>query len=420
MRLATAAAVTVSALLLPAARAAATSGLVGTRFDSGVSWFLDKPPADEPLYPGFHGSLSADGKVYRRLRLEVAGSIDSYRYGPEQIRSALFIVRGGPMFVPVDFDGGTGWIEATAGYARLHGRDCLTLAGGLGYMAQYGRLGLGLFSRYTQVVVPAGWGHGIKVLTIGISAGVAVVGVPQSQPDEPSDSDGDGVEDAKDHCPGTRTGARVDGEGCEAKPSETTPNTKPPARSSVLHDEVGEDAPLSLDGAKAIETPAPAATVDTASDDGDQDGVLNAADQCPETSNGFPVDVTGCPVLRARFTLPQVSFMPFTARPRKEALAQLDELARVLRERPGARVRITAYVENAKDKPLRVLQRLAKQRATVVAELLAARGIAPKRMRATGSNKPDIDEIEFAIGGSTKRRSRARIQDAPIGIRHSP
>ena len=404
MRLAIAVAVTVLALLPPTAGARAGSGRVNTRFDAGVAWFLDKPPADEPVYPGFHGMLSADGELYRRLHFEVAGSIDAYRYGPDQIRSALFVVRAGPVFMPIDFDGGTGFIEATAGWARLHSRDCLALAGGIGYMAQYGRLGLGLFSRYQQVLVPEGWGHDLKTLIFGISAGVALIQNPRAAGEAPTDSDGDGVEDSKDRCPGTPSGAHVDSEGCEVKAGEVSPekNPEPPAKAAMLREQVMADAPLSLDSAKVVESAAPAAPVEATSDDIDQDGVPNAADQCPSTTPGFPVDVTGCPVLRDRFALPQVLFVPFTARPRKEAFAQLDELAVMLRERPGARLKITGYVDSSKDKPLRVLKRVAKQRAVVVAELLAARGIAAKRMKAVGGDKPDIDEIEFQVSGSTK------------------
>jgi outer membrane protein OmpA-like peptidoglycan-associated protein len=400
MRHVTAAAVTMAALLLSAATGFAHSGLINTRFDSGVSWYLDKPSVDAPLYPGFHGTLSADAALYRRLSLEVAGSVDSYRYGPDQIRSALFVVRTGPMFVPIDFDGGTGWIEATVGYARLHSRDCVALAGGLGYMAQYGRLGLGLFSRFTQVLAPEGWGSGIKILTFGISAGVVLRRHPQSPAGAPAGSDGDGSGHAKDRCSDAADGAGGCGEGAKQRASEKI--ASPPAKTTEVRDNAAVDAPLPIESAKVANTDVSGPPTEAASDDNDQDGVLNAADQCPVTTLGFPVDVTGCPVLRDRFALSQVSFAPLTARPRKEAFVQIDELAALLRERPGVRLKITAYVDIAKDKPMRVLRRVAKQRAVVVAELLAARGIAARRMKAVGSDKPDIDEVEFVVSGSTK------------------
>src|SRR5207248_11348445 len=62
---------------------------------------------------------------------------------------------------------------------------------------------------------------------------------------ERKDSDGDGVPDSKDACPGTPAGAVVDQRGC----------------------------PL----------------------DADQDGVPDGLDKCPGTPAGAHVDATGCP-----------------------------------------------------------------------------------------------------------------------------
>jgi OOP family OmpA-OmpF porin len=58
-------------------------------------------------------------------------------------------------------------------------------------------------------------------------------GVPVDKVGCPLDSDGDGVTDDKDRCPGTMMGARVDQHGCEvsAKPA---PKPKPVAKPMVL------------------------------------------------------------------------------------------------------------------------------------------------------------------------------------------
>jgi|GEM_PF-4178342 len=410
-----------AALLILAAAppSRAATGVVNTRFDSGLEWYLDKPPADAPVYAGFHGALSADGRIYRSLHLELVGSIDSYRYGAEQTRSELFVVRAGPMYVPIDFDGGSGWIAATSGWARLHGRNCLALSGGLGYMAQYGRLGIGLFSRYTQVLVPAGWGHDVKALVFGVSAGVVLLHpyrpAPVTVEVAPSDADGDGVEDAKDKCPGTDKGARVAKDGCETKPADAVvaKDPNPPEVVAPTPEQGKPSAPAA--NPDAIEPPAGMATGQPENDDLDEDGVPNDKDECPTTTRGLPVEVTtGCPLLRDRFALSQVTFFPLTARPKREAYAQLDELVTLLRDRPGARLRITAYVERSKDQPARVLKRVAKERARVVYELLLARGISPRRLKAIGAAKADVDEIEVAVTGSTKVvRPRAPKAAAP-------
>src|SRR5205807_1593300 len=62
----------------------------------------------------------------------------------------------------------------------------------------------------------------------------------------PLDSDGDGVYDGLDQCPGTPKGAHVDADGC----------------------------PVDSDG----------------------DGVPDGIDQCPDTPKNLKVDATGCPI----------------------------------------------------------------------------------------------------------------------------
>jgi hypothetical protein len=84
------------------------------------------------------------------------------------------------------------------------------------------------------------------------------------------------------------------------------------------------------------------------------------------------------------------------------AAAQLDQLVLLLRDRPGARLKLTAYVDNTKDMPARVLKRAAAQRAQILLELLTARSISAKRLKAPGADKPDVDEVEVVVTGSTK------------------
>ena len=94
----------------------------------------------------------------------------------------------------------------------------------------------------------------------------------------PEDSDGDGVYDAKDQCPGTPSGVQVNDVGC----------------------------PLDSDGDwvydymdKCPGTPA-GATVDKVGCplDSDGDGVFDYLDKCPDTQMGLKVDQDGCPILK--------------------------------------------------------------------------------------------------------------------------
>ena len=98
---------------------------------------------------------------------------------------------------------------------------------------------------------------------------------PQSE-----DSDGDGVIDLFDRCPGTPLGVPVDGFGCPADED---------------HDGVYDyldKCPGTPAGTRVDRTGCPAPAVR----DSDGDGVLDAVDKCPGTPAGVAVDSTGCPL----------------------------------------------------------------------------------------------------------------------------
>lgn len=91
----------------------------------------------------------------------------------------------------------------------------------------------------------------------------------------PTDTDGDGVPDRRDNCPGTPAGAVVDLEGCPV-------------------DSDGDGVPDGID--RCPETPA-GIQVDSGgcSKDSDGDGVFDGPDKCPGTPGGATVDSSGCP-----------------------------------------------------------------------------------------------------------------------------
>lgn len=92
---------------------------------------------------------------------------------------------------------------------------------------------------------------------------------------KPRDTDGDGVPDRKDKCPGTPKGATVDASGC---PKDS-------------------DGDGVLDGLDACEGTPKGATVDATGcpSDADSDGVFDGIDQCADTPKGATVDSKGCP-----------------------------------------------------------------------------------------------------------------------------
>jgi len=94
--------------------------------------------------------------------------------------------------------------------------------------------------------------------------------------DAAPDTDGDGVANCSDECPGTASGAPVDDKGC------------------ALTDQDGDGVYDQND--LCPDTPTCARPVDAKGcpGDDDQDGVYNGCDACPNTAMGDPVDSTGC------------------------------------------------------------------------------------------------------------------------------
>ena len=120
------------------------------------------------------------------------------------------------------------------------------------------------------------------------------------------DTDGDGIADSRDKCPGTPRGATVDENGCPSDADgdgvvdgiDRCPNT--PAGASV--DGSGCPKDSDRDGVsdgldKCPDTPR-GATVDASGCpmDSDKDGVFDGVDQCPGTDMQWAVDSKGCPV----------------------------------------------------------------------------------------------------------------------------
>ena len=121
------------------------------------------------------------------------------------------------------------------------------------------------------------------------------------------DSDGDGVPDSKDKCPGTPKGARVDANGC---PKDSDADGVPDGIDKCANTPKGwkvdaTGCPADSDGdgvADAVDacpnTPKDVKVNDKGcpAEDADGDGVGDAADRCPNTPKGAKVDAVGCPM----------------------------------------------------------------------------------------------------------------------------
>jgi len=114
------------------------------------------------------------------------------------------------------------------------------------------------------------------------------------------DSDGDGVSDKKDKCPGTPPGVAVDENGCpldrdgDGVPDykDDCPDQAGDAKFNGCPDTDGDGIPDKDDDCPTVAGLAKF----KGCPDTDEDGVPDPKDKCPDTPKGCPVDASGCPL----------------------------------------------------------------------------------------------------------------------------
>lgn len=206
------------------------------------------------------------------------------------------------------------------------------------------------------------------------------------------DSDGDGVPDTADLCPGTPLGMPVDDRGCPLPPPVAAPGDSD--RDGVTDDI--DQCPATPPGVVVDANGCPA--------DEDGDGVLNAADACPRTPPGFQVDATGCVVERQTVTVLQsVSFEFDSARLTADARRILDRVGAGLRGQPGMQVEIAGHTDALGTESYN--QKLSLARATAVRDFLLNLGIGGSRLlvQGYGESRPVADNDTDA-GRAQNRR----------------
>ncbi len=135
--------------------------------------------------------------------------------------------------------------------------------------------------------------------------------------------------------------------------------------------------------------------------DSDRDGVLDRADQCPNTVSRSTVDRYGCALFSG--TIEGVTFKTASAELTDEAVDILDDVQRTLRQYPRTNLVIKAHTDS--DGEADRNQRLSERRARTVVDFLAKRGISYNRMaaKAYGERNP-IDTNTTAEGRANNRR----------------
>lgn len=184
-----------------------------------------------------------------------------------------------------------------------------------------------------------------------------------------ADSDGDGVPDDKDKCPGTPAGVKVDAIGC----------------------------PLDSDG----------------------DGVPDYADKCPGTAPGTPVDRHGCPLPEDRAqpvvtpATVEVVIDHFDFDKSKLKPAMMDELdalvARIKKTPAAEQLVLVGHTDSVGS--VSYNQGLSERRARSVADYLMSKGVARRDISTKGMSENQPVATNATDAGRAQNR-RVEIHNA--------
>lgn len=192
---------------------------------------------------------------------------------------------------------------------------------------------------------------------------VRAAAAPKVEPKkEAKDSDGDGVIDANDRCPGTPAGAAVDAYGCAL--------------------------------------------------DSDGDGVADYKDACPGTEAGAKVDEKGCKIepkeevvvdMRLNFDVDKYAIKP-------EMVSEIAKVAEFLRQYPSVNAQIQGHTDSTGSNQYN--QGLSERRANSVKDYLINNfGIDGSRLSAVGyGEERPIADNSTSDGRALNRRAEAHAE----------
>ena len=187
----------------------------------------------------------------------------------------------------------------------------------------------------------------------------------EAKPLPPVDTDGDGVIDENDRCPGTPKGVKVDSDGC---PLDTD--------GDGVYDYM-DKCPGTPKGVKVDANGCP---LDT-----DGDGVPDYLDKCPDTPKGVTVDANGCPppVKKAPCGNINIEFDTNKSFIKPMYHDELKRVADCLKDYPENKAVIEGHTDNRGSASLN--EKLSQDRAESVRNYLIENfDIAPERLSAKG------------------------------------
>jgi OOP family OmpA-OmpF porin len=238
----------------------------------------------------------------------------------------------------------------------------------------------------------------------------------------PLDTDGDGVIDPLDKCPGTPKGVAVDNNGCPVDSDNDGVadylDKCPATPAGVAIDTNGCPIDTDKDGVadyldKCPGTPA-GVTVDIngCPVDSDKDGVADYLDKCPDTPAGVIVGANGCAVEAAKKfcdkpAVIEISFDANKADVKSRFHAELDKLGNFMKEFPSSKGTLEGHTDTDGSKEANL--KLSQARADSVRNYIVNKfGIDGNRITAKGygSAKP-VASNKTNSGKAKNRRIEA-------------
>jgi len=230
------------------------------------------------------------------------------------------------------------------------------------------------------------------------------------------DTDGDGVPDTLDKCPGTPSGAKVDPKGCpldrDGDGFYDYQDQCPDTPAGIAVDGYGCTPDTDRDGVDDHLDKCPGTPTDIAVDkngcapDSDGDGVADYLDQCPKTPAGVPVGKWGCPLdsdgdgvtddqdkcpntprgatvnPAGCWVLAGLTFATNKADIQPKFYSVLNEVIQVMNREPSLKIEVQGHTDNRGSATYN--QKLSEKRAAAVMEYLANKGIDKQRLKAVG------------------------------------
>jgi OOP family OmpA-OmpF porin len=200
----------------------------------------------------------------------------------------------------------------------------------------------------------------------------------------PVDTDGDGVADYLDKCPGTPQGVKVDVNGCPV-------DTDGDGIADYL-----DKCPGTPQGVQVDSTGCPI--------DSDGDGVPDYLDKCPDTPKGTSVNKDGCPPPVEKLCIVlEVEFDTNKADIKAKYHGEMKKVGDFLNEYPTATGVINGYTDNVGKAAYNL--KLSQKRADSVRKYILDKfGIAPERLSAKGHGMTNPVAANTTAAGRQKNR----------------